>query len=201
MSKRILAVHKNILSPELTKEAADDARKLRRDIGWLCVKADLRDTEQEFDGALVSPFMRITIDDESKRVLKRETPSLLSLLEEIDLIPTAIDGLQGIQLTRIRELTINYLDKGTVVNRHRDRSDDGIPKVSRVATLCGKGLFGIITLPEEDPIEPMEIAAGDLHELFNPAELLECPLHWATSTDDTEDRISIAFQVPAILEK
>lgn len=200
MSSNILAINRQVLTPELVADAAKDARKLRRDIGWLGVKADLRDTELEFDGALVSPFMRITIDDESKSVLKCETPSLLSLLEEIDLIPTAIDGLQGIQLTRIRELTINYLDKGTVVNRHRDRSDDGMPKVSRVATLCGKGLFGIITLPEEDPIEPMEVAAGDLHELFNPAEQLQRPLHWANSTDDTEDRISIAFQVPAIIE-
>lgn len=198
MPNKVLAVHRKALTPELVSDAAKEARRLREDISWLGNTAELYDTEQEYDGALASPYMRIAIDDAQQRLFKYEIPALLLLLQEIDAIPTAIDGIQGITGTRVRELTINYLDRGTVVNRHRDRSDDRLPKVSRVATLCGRGLFGIVTPPGTEPIEPIEVAAGDLHELYNPAELLQRPLHWATSTDETIDRISIAFQVPAI---
>ncbi|MDQ5885827.1 MAG: hypothetical protein QG628_224 [Patescibacteria group bacterium] len=199
MSAEILAINRAVLPQELLADAAADAVKLRNNFARIGDFALLRDGDQMIDGHLASPFMVIDITSKTAGVFKKEAPNLSKILQRIAEVPTSIEGISGITETGFLSLTINYLDTGTMVNKHRDSGITKHAKVSRVATLRGKGLFGIITPPGADPIDPIVVEAGDLHELFNPANPAERPLHWATSTDELVDRISIGYQVPAVI--
>lgn len=193
MSYEKLKVNRSVLSPEIVQEATADALRIRRDIAWLGNFAKLYDATRY--GVIDSPLIRVSLNQQTYEQFCTEAPGLKLLLEEIDEIPTLIEGVVRIGKGTLYNVTINYCDVGTEVMPHRDGENALGPKLSRIATLRGTGLFGIDDLDDGIPVPPITVQAGDLHELLNPPTLLERPMHWVKTIGDT-DRISIAFQEP-----
>ena len=196
MSNQILAVNRNALAPEIIQEAAKEARSLRENIQFLGFAAAMYDDE----ATGISPFMQVKINQKNRDAFESEAPAIASLLDEMTTIPTLLKGIQLASLRSVFKLTINYCDSGTEVAPHRDYGNRHNDRVSRIATLCGRALFGIDVQSGEAPIEPIVVEAGDIHELLNPRTLLERPVHWARTIGDT-DRISFVYQENVIHSK
>lgn len=189
MSNTLLAVNRNVLSPELISEAAKEALILRKDIQFLGFAAEMNDVGETG----VSPFMKVSINNRTHEAFETEAPAIASLLEEMTSIPSSLEGVQLAPFRTTFMLTINYCEAGTEITPHRDSGNRFNDRVSRIASLCGRALFGIDVKSGEPPIEPVTVEAGDIHELLNPRALLERPLHWAKTIGDT-DRISFVYQ-------
>jgi len=191
MSKEIFAVTRAVLAEDLLQAATTEATMLWRDREYLpeCISVKPGQTIDE------SPFINAKIDKKDQAFYAKETPAILELLKELAVTDTAIANVD-MQPVMPRSMTINYCFAGTKVIPHRDVGD-GRDNVSRIATLCSKGLFRVLDQEAEPFIEPTIVTPGDFHELFNPRVRLKRRLHEASTIGD-ETRISIGFQVPVI---
>lgn len=196
MSNTLLAVSRNALSPELISEAAKEALILRKDIQFLGFAAEMHD----YESTGVSPFMKVSINSRTHEAFETEAPAIASLLEEMTSIPSSLEGVQLAPFRATFMLTINYCEAGTEIAPHRDIGSRFNDRVSRIASLCGRALFGIDVKSGEPPITPVTVEAGDIHELLNPRVSSERPVHWVRTIGDT-DRISFVYQENVIHPK